>query len=121
MNDTRFATFYNDKIRIGKIRHLAKSFSNPNSTVLRLGKCFKNNDDISINNTSAVFTLCEDNSAIVQNATGKQLSTIYPPPTAKTVVNVSYCMSLGKVFILLASGTICIYNIEKETAILEKL
>jgi hypothetical protein len=49
------------------------------------------------------------------------VSTIYPPPTAKAVMFIEYCMPLKRVFVLLTSGTLCIYRIDRETAILEKL
>ena len=121
MNSEKFACFYNDAIKIGKLRHLAKSFANPNAFIVKIGKCFQHQTDININNAMALYTLCDDNSVLIQSPTGKQLSTIYPPPTAKSVACLSYCMSLNRMFILLASGTLCIYKIDKETAILEKL
>lgn len=60
---------------------------------------------------------------MIQNPTqgGKTISTIYPPPTAKEVMFISYCMTLKRMFILLTSGTLCIYKIDRDTAILEKL
>jgi hypothetical protein len=52
---------------------------------------------------------------------GKTLSTIYPPPTAKEVIGIGYSSVLKRMFILLASGTLCIYRADRDTAILEKL
>lgn len=50
------------------------------------------------------------------------ISTIYPPPTAKNVVFLGYCMNLDRIFLMLVSGTICVYRINQaETAILEKM
>jgi hypothetical protein len=50
------------------------------------------------------------------------ISTIYPPPGAKEVIFLGYCMNLDKIFMVLVSGTICVYRIdETETSILEKL
>lgn len=40
MNSEKFACFYNDAIKIGKLRHLAKSFANPNAFIVKIGKCF---------------------------------------------------------------------------------
>lgn len=75
------------------------------------------------NNPFAIFTLFKDNSAVIQNPydSGRTLSTIYPPPTAKEVMFIEYCMTLKRMFVLLTSGTLCIYKIDKDTAILEKL
>ena len=58
---------------------------------------------------------------MMQTPAGRTLSTIYPPPTAKEVMFIQYCMSLQRMFILLTSGTLCVYRIDKDTAILEKL
>jgi len=50
------------------------------------------------------------------------LSTIYPPPGAKDVMFMGYCMNKDRVFILLTTGTLCIYRFDEgQTAILEKL
>lgn len=68
-----------------------------------------------------IYIMCEDNSTLIYEPNGKQISTIYPPPTAKELLVVEYSMFLNRFFILLASGTICIYKFDKETAILEKL
>jgi hypothetical protein len=78
---------------------------------------------VSLNNPFAVYTLFKDNSAVIQipSQQGRTLSTIYPPPTAKEVAVITYCMSLKRVFVLLTSGTLCIYKVDRDTAILEKL
>ena len=48
------------------------------------------------------------------------ISTIYPPPGAKEVIFMGYCMNLDKIFLVLVSGTICVYRIdETNTSILE--
>ena len=50
------------------------------------------------------------------------LSTIYPPPTAKNVSFMAYCMNIDRIILMLASGTICVYKlVEYENAILEKI
>lgn len=38
------------------------------------------------------------------------MSIIYPPPTGKDVLQFEYCMNLNKVFVLLVTGSLCIYN-----------
>ena len=62
------------------------------------------------NNPFGVYVLCNDNSAVLFNQEGKQMSTIYPPPTAKELKMMEYSIKLKRIFILLASGTICIYK-----------
>ena len=71
------------------------------------------------------MTLFSDNSVNFQSCNrenSKELSTIYPPPTAKEVVFLSYCMNLDRIFLMLISGALCIYRMnDAGTAILEKL
>jgi hypothetical protein len=50
------------------------------------------------------------------------ISTIFPPPSAKEVVFLSYNMNIDRIFLMLVNGTLCIYRInEAGTAILEKM
>ena len=123
MNERIFACFYQDSIKIGELHHLAISFTNSRSDIAKIGKCFDSEEEIRNNEPFGVFTLFRDNSAMIQNPSqgGRTISTIYPPPTAKEVMVIQYCMSLKRMFILLTSGTLCIYKIDKDTAILEKL
>lgn len=71
------------------------------------------------------MTLFSDNSVSFQTSSRedtKEISTIYPPPTAKEVVFISYCMNLDRIFLMLISGALCIYRMnEAGTAILEKM
>ena len=47
--------------------------------------------------------------------------TIYPPPTPAEVIKVFYCMAIQRMFLMLKTGSICIYNIDRETGTLESL
>ena len=71
------------------------------------------------------MTLFSDNSVSFQTSSREDsqlLSTIFPPPSAKEVVFLSYCMNLDRIFIMLVNGTMCIYRIDSTgTAILEKM
>lgn len=50
------------------------------------------------------------------------ISTIFPPPGAKEVMFLNYCSNTDRIFIVLESGTICIYRLdETNTTILENL
>jgi len=121
LNDKLFAWFYYDKVKICKLQHLAHSFCNPNSKVKKIDKWFDSLASKEQNKPMAVYVLWDDNSTLIYKPDGKQISIIYPPPTAKELLAVEYSMSLNRFFILLSSGTICIYKYDKETAILEKL
>lgn len=53
---------------------------------------------------------------------GSVKSTIYPPPTPTNIAKTIYCMSLKRVFVLLQTGSLCVYKVhDRETATLEKL
>lgn len=106
LSDKLFACFYHDKIKICKLQHLASSFCSPNSKIKKIGKCFASQDDKATNKPFAVYILCNDNSAVLYDPEGNQISTIYPPPTAKELMVMEYSVVLKKIFILLASGTI---------------
>lgn len=96
LNDKLFAWFYYDKIKICRLQHLAQSFWNPNSKVRKIGKWFENTIEKANNNPFAIYVLCEDNSTLVFEPDGKQVSTIYPPPTAKELVTIEYSMDLNR-------------------------
>ena len=53
------------------------------------------------------------------------MSIIYPPPTAKDIKYFHYCMNTDQVFVLLTTGTICVYEFDREktneTAQLQKI
>jgi hypothetical protein len=91
----------------------------------RIGKCFSNDDQRDEDQADAVFTLFKDNSAILQSCgletLGRSISTIYPPPTAKEVIQICFNSNMKRMFLLLVSGTLCIYRVDRDTAILEKL
>jgi len=71
------------------------------------------------------MTLFSDNSVQLQASNRDdpyQISTIYPPPGAKEVMFLGYCMNLQRIFLVLVTGSVCVYRIDKgETSILEKL
>lgn len=81
--------------------------------------------DLVRNHSDLIMTLFSDNSVSFQTNNredSKEVSTIYPPPTAKEVVFIQYCMNLGRVFLMLISGALCIYRVnEAGTAILERM
>jgi WD40 repeat protein len=55
-------------------------------------------------NPNEIVSLNSDNSCIVFNVGGAIRSTIYPPPTAKSVIELHYHKTL--IYLLLSSGTI---------------
>jgi hypothetical protein len=51
------------------------------------------------------------------------IATIYPPPSAKEILYIHYCMNLDRILLLLEGGAICIYHIDPDrqnTGVLEK-
>ena len=66
-----------------------------------------------------IIALNKDNSCIAFNEDGSIKSTIYPPPTAKNVKELHYHNEL--IYLLLSSGTICVFNFSAETALLHKI
>lgn len=68
---------------------------------------------LSFDNNSTLLLWPED---------GSIKSIVYPPPTPTSIAQVIYCMSLRRVFLLLASGSLCVYKVHnRETATLDKL
>eukprot|EP00347_Sterkiella_histriomuscorum_P004241 403361206 len=66
--------------------------------------------------------LCEDNSVFIQDTlTQKLMSTLYPPPTAQQTVALFHSRKLNRLLVLLITGSICIYQFNKETSLLEKI
>lgn len=121
LNDKLFVCSYIDKIKVCRLQHLAQSFSSSNSKVKEIGKWFENLQRKEANKPFAVYVLWEDNSVLIYKPDGRQISTIYPPPSAKELLAVKYSMSLNRFIILLTSGTVWVYRFDKETAILEKI
>ncbi len=103
------------------MKHLAKQFTHSNSITKKLVILCKSAEEKFTKGGFAIYVQCEDNSVRILNEECQAKSTIYPPPTAMDLVSVQYCITLDRFFLLLESGSICIYNIEKETAILEKI
>lgn len=71
------------------------------------------------------MTLYNDNSVQLQKSDTDDpqvISTIYPPPGAKEVMFFGYCMNLDRIYLVLYTGTICVYRIdETDTSVLERL
>lgn len=120
-----FACFYKDEIKIGRLHHLAVSFYSSQIEVKKIAKMFRTKQEEQLNSADTIMTLFSDNSVSFQTSSkenSREISTIYPPPTAKEVVFLQYCMNLERVFLMLISGALCIYRMnEAGTAILEKI
>ena len=65
--------------------------------------------------------LGEDNSVVIYDLNTKIKCIIYPPPTAADVKQLVYSKDLHRVILLLFSGTICVYKIDGDTGLLEKI
>lgn len=125
LSEKVFACFYNDQINIGHLHHLALNFYYSNIEVKKICKVFDSKEDQQNNQSETIMTLFSDNSVQLQEADRHNpapISTIYPPPGAKDVLFLGYCMNLEKIIVVLVNGSICVYRIdESQNAILEKI
>ena len=67
-----------------------------------------------------VAAIGEDNSIVLYES-GKVITTIYPPPSAHDLKDVFFLESSKRVLVLLDSGVICLFSIEGETGLLERM
>lgn len=67
-----------------------------------------------------IAAIGEDNSIVLYEA-GKVVTTIYPPPSAYDLKDVIYLSDFRRVLVLLDSGVICLFSIEGETGLLERM
>ena len=123
INHKIYAMIFKSAIEIGLISHLASSYYISKQPIRCLGKCFKTNEQRETNNPYALFISFDDDSIVLLNPLEPDviISTIYPPPTSNQVVKVFYCTSIQRMFLLLKTGSICVYHVEKETGTLEQL
>lgn len=126
INDKLFAVFmksHKNRVDIGQISHLAQSYYISKSNIRILSKSFLNQPCWQQNKTESLMLSFDNNSTLLLwPEDGSIKSIVYPPPTPTTISQVIYCMSLRRVFLLLASGSLCVYKVHnRETATLDKL
>ena len=88
-----------------------------------VSKGFHNFADAKLNKVENLIVTFDNNSILLLEPNDGQVkSTIYPPPTPTNIQKTIFCMNLKRVFVLLETGTICVYKVYKrETATLEKI
>lgn len=102
-------------IEIGLISHLASSYYISKQDISCVGKCYQSNRDQNFNRPGSLFMAFNDNSIVLLDPADQQVqSTIYPPPTPAEVTRVFYCTSIQRMFLLLKTGSICVYKVDKE-------
>lgn len=122
ISDSIYALVFRRAVEIGLISHLATSYFISKQTIHGLGKCFSSNSNQYLNQADSMYIHFSDNSIVMLNPETKMVtSTIYPPPTPTEVQQVFYCPSIQRMFLFLKTGSLCIYKIDKETGILEKI
>ena len=88
-----------------------------------MAKAFDNQPNKQANKTESLMVSFDNNSSLMlwpEDGTIKSI--IYPPPTPTTINQLIFCMALNRVFLLLASGSLCVYKAHnRETATLDKL
>lgn len=67
-----------------------------------------------------IAAIGEDNSIVLYES-GKVVTTIYPPPSAHDLKDIMYIEDQRRVLVLLDSGVICLFSIEAETGLLERM
>ena len=95
---------------------MALSFYSSKVDIRKIKRVISNGPKDSEDSRDTIMTLFSDNSIQLQLADSvdpQTLSTIYPPPGAKDVMFVGYCMNKDRVFILLLTGTLCIYRFDE--------
>ena len=126
LSDRIFAVFmksHKNRVDIGEISHLEQSYFISKSKITTLSKAFLNQPNYMQNRTESVMISFDNNSTLMLwPDDGTIKSTIYPPPTPTSISKVIYCMSMRRVLLLLASGSLCVYKVHnRETATLDKL
>jgi WD40 repeat protein len=124
LNEKVFAMFtksHKNRVDIGRISHLAQNYFISKSTIQHLEKAFMNMPCKQTNKTESLMVAFDNNSSLLLwPEDGTIRSTIYPPPTPTNISQLVYCMALNRVFLLLASGNLCIYKAHnRETATLD--
>lgn len=114
---------HKNRVDIGEISHLASSYFISKSKISTISKAFLNQPNFEANRTESIMISFDNNSTLLLwPDDGTIKSTIYPPPTPTSISKVIYCMSLRRVLLLLASGSLCVYKVHnRETATLDKL
>ena len=117
LNDKYFAIVLDEKtIKVGELMHLGLPYLQQKSEVIEIKRTFLTEQLRNESKSELIMTLLKDNSIVLQRedniekAKPRIASIIYPPPTGKDVLQFEYCMNLNKVFVLLATGSLCIYN-----------
>ncbi|MDR3549303.1 MAG: hypothetical protein P4M11_13750 [Candidatus Pacebacteria bacterium] len=105
------------KAQIGKLKLIADHVLTTNAAVVNITKAFLPGKS----EATRIMVNCEDTASYVLDETGKVLSTIFPPPSAKSILTLDYCFATNRVYLLLANGSICVYQIDHETALIENI
>lgn len=126
LSDKIFSVFAKDhvnRVDVGQISHLATSYFISKSQISHMQKAFSNQNAVFANRTESLMVSFDNNSMLLlwpEDGTVK--STIYPPPTPTAIQHLVFCMALNRVFLLLGSGSLCVYKVHnRETATLDKL
>ena len=114
---------HKNRIDFGQISHLAQSYFSSKSKIQIMSKAFVNHPSVLDNRTDSLMLSFDNNSIMMLwPESGMIKSIIYPPPTPTSISNVIYCMAVQRVFVLLASGSLCVYNTRnRDTATMDKL
>ena len=105
LNEKVFAAVYSKDIQIGVLPHIGVPFQISMNNMLEIKKAKTQDHDL-------IMSLSNDNSIECRTAcrSAKLVSIIYPPPSPSVIIFMHFFRE--KVFIMLSSGSFCIYRLE---------
>ena len=114
---------HSNAIQIGMISHLTRCFFIDKPLIQQVEKGFATRTLVRRGDPQSIIVSFDNNSILLLDShTGKIKSTVYPPPTPTTIYQIVYQMSLSRLILLMANGSIAMYKIyNRETATLEFL
>lgn len=105
------------------ISHLTRCFFIDKPLIQQVAKGFQTRTLARKGDPQSIIVSFDNNSILLLDSlSGKIKSTVYPPPTPTTIYQIVYQMSLSRLILLMANGSIAMYKIyNRETATLEFL
>lgn len=126
-NGKKIVTAFGSQVKISAIHFILKNFLAVDTQIDEIICGFKSSFDYQQHKVSFTISVGIDNSAFIERfEEGKtdnngNKCTLYPPPSAQKILEVKYSITLDRVIVFLSNSTLCFYNINRETALLEKI
>lgn len=111
----------NFRVITNDIHLILQNYLTADSPIELIQQGYKTDVDLEEQNVGFTISLCNDNSAFIQNIEMKHKCTLYPPPSAQKIITLTHSINLNRVIVLLTNCSICVYKVNRETALLEKI